>query len=87
MVWMDGDCHVAVCGTCIALTEDATEVIVGTREGLVIVWNVESVNHSPLIFRNDSTATEHTQQTETAIRLPRLILPGLPAKGWIWSGS
>ena len=28
-------------GTCITLTEDDREVVVGTRDGLVVVWNVE----------------------------------------------
>ena len=37
----EGGSSLAVVGTCIALTEDATEVIVGSREGLVIVWNIE----------------------------------------------
>lgn len=58
-------------------------MIVGTREGLVIVWNVEWASDASLILETTLRPGDHAQQAETAVRLPRLILPGLPAKGGV----
>ena len=69
-------------GTCVTLTEDDREVVVGTRDGLVVVWNVEWASCAGVTRRG---LAQHTTDEAAAYafstQLPRLILPGLPSKG------
>lgn len=32
---------IGLMGSCIALSDDCNDIVVGTREGLVVVWNIE----------------------------------------------
>lgn len=65
---------IGLMGSCIALSDDCNDIIVGTREGLVIVWNIEYQFLFVFDYRSDETGVF------TNAHQPRLILPGLPSK-------
>lgn len=60
-------------GSCIALSDDCNDIVVGTRDGLLVVWNIE------YYFSSFMSCRENDNE-QFSLRLPRLILPGLPSK-------
>ncbi|KAK8798674.1 hypothetical protein WA158_007758 [Blastocystis sp. Blastoise] len=80
----------SVIGSCVSLTEDGKEAIMGTREGLVLVWDLVSLAQQTTINQSGSkmlgrltralSSKSKNGSSKGNEVLPRLILLGLPSK-------